>query len=103
MYSYKDVIGMKVEEVMVKGVITVSPNEHILKAATTMTRHKFRRIPVAEEGRLVGMLSWVMYTRRFSRPIYTTVCANSPVFLFAKLPRRPVLISAGGGYFSAEM
>ncbi|MEJ1436001.1 MAG: CBS domain-containing protein [Candidatus Sedimenticola sp. (ex Thyasira tokunagai)] len=57
MYSYKDVIGMKVEEVMVKGVITVSPNEHILKAATTMTRHKFRRIPVAEEGRLVGMLS----------------------------------------------
>ncbi|MES9855356.1 MAG: CBS domain-containing protein [Sedimenticola sp.] len=57
MYSYKDVVGLKVEALMVKGVITVSPEEHILKAATTMVRNKFRRIPVAEEGRLVGMLS----------------------------------------------
>jgi len=30
---------------------------HILKAATVMVRHKFRRIPVADAGHLVGMLS----------------------------------------------
>lgn len=57
MYTYKDVVTLTVVDLMVKGVITVSPEDHILRAATTMARHKFRRIPVAEEGRLLGMLS----------------------------------------------
>jgi CBS domain-containing protein len=30
---------------------------HILRAATMMVRHRFRRIPAAEDGRLLGMLS----------------------------------------------
>jgi CBS domain-containing protein len=42
---------------MTENVITVSPDMHILKAATFMVRHKFRRIPVADAGNLVGMLS----------------------------------------------
>lgn len=57
MSKYKDVVNLKVSELMVKNIVTVSPDEHILKAATTMVRHRFRRIPVAVEGRLVGMLS----------------------------------------------
>ncbi len=57
MYQYKDVVNLKVEDVMTKNVITVSPDMHILKAATVMVRHKFRRIPVADAGKLLGMLS----------------------------------------------
>ncbi|MEJ2453554.1 MAG: CBS domain-containing protein [Candidatus Thiodiazotropha sp.] len=57
MYQYKDVVNLKVSDVMTKNVITVSPDMHILKAATVMVRHKFRRIPVADGGKLVGMLS----------------------------------------------
>jgi CBS domain-containing protein len=56
-YQYKDVVNLKVADVMTANVITVSPDMHILKAATVMVRHKFRRIPVADGGRLVGMLS----------------------------------------------
>ena len=56
-YQYKDVVNLKVADVMTPNVITVSPDMHILKAATVMVRHKFRRIPVADGGRLVGMLS----------------------------------------------
>jgi CBS domain-containing protein len=57
MYQYKDVVNLKVSDVMTENVITVSPDMHILKAATVMVRHKFRRIPVADAGHLVGMLS----------------------------------------------
>ena len=57
MNRYKDVVNLKVKDLMVDKVITVSPEDHVLRAATTMVRHKFRRIPVAENGKLVGMLS----------------------------------------------
>ncbi len=57
MTQYKDVVNLKVEDVMTPRVITVSPDMHILRAATVMVRHKFRRIPVAHDGQLVGMLS----------------------------------------------
>jgi len=57
MDKYKDVVNLKVADLMATDVIVVSPNHHILQAATTMVRHKFRRIPVAEGGVLQGMLS----------------------------------------------
>jgi CBS domain-containing protein len=57
MGQYKDVLKMHVSDVMMKSVITVSPDMHILKAATVMVRHRFRRIPVARDGIIVGMLS----------------------------------------------
>jgi CBS domain-containing protein len=56
-YQYKDVVNLNVSDVMTPNVITVSSDMHILKAATVMVRHKFRRIPVSDDGRLVGMLS----------------------------------------------
>jgi CBS domain-containing protein len=57
MARYKDVLALHVSELMTRNPITVPPDMHILRAATVMVRHRFRRIPVAEDGRLVGMLS----------------------------------------------
>jgi len=57
MGQYKDVLGLKVADLMTPGVQTVPPDMHILRAATVMVRHRFRRIPVAEGDRVVGMLS----------------------------------------------
>ena len=57
MGQYKSVLTMTVSDVMSKDVKTVSPDMHILRAATVMVRHRFRRIPVAEDGCVVGMLS----------------------------------------------
>jgi CBS domain-containing protein len=57
MLQYKDVVNLKVSDLMSRSVVTVSPDMHILRAATVMVRHKFRRIPVADGGRLIGMLS----------------------------------------------
>lgn len=57
MSRYRDVVNLKVKDLMTSSVVAVSPDDHILKAATTMVRHKFRRIPVADGLKLVGMLS----------------------------------------------
>lgn len=57
MGRYKEVVNLKVKDLMAGSVITVSADDHILRAATTMVRHKFRRIPVSDGGKLVGMLS----------------------------------------------
>lgn len=55
--KYKEVVNLKVSDLMATDVITVSPDQHVLQAATTMVRHKFRRIPVSDGDQLMGMLS----------------------------------------------
>ncbi|MBL3590020.1 MAG: CBS domain-containing protein [gamma proteobacterium endosymbiont of Lamellibrachia anaximandri] len=57
MSQYKDVVNLKVSDLMTPRVVTIEPDMHILRAATIMVRHKFRRIPVAVDGKLLGMLS----------------------------------------------
>ncbi len=57
MGRYKEVVQLKVSDVMASDPISVSPDMHALRAAAVMARHKFRRIPVASDGELVGMLS----------------------------------------------
>lgn len=55
--QYKELLNLKVSDLMTRNVITVSPNLHALRAAAVMVRNRFRRIPVAEGDQLVGMLS----------------------------------------------
>ena len=57
MGKYRDLVNLKVRDLMTSNVISVSPDDHILKAASTMVRNRFRRIPVADAGQLVGMVS----------------------------------------------
>ena len=55
--GYSDVLKRTVEEVMSRNPLTVSPNDPILEAASYMGLKNFRRIPVADHGTLVGMIS----------------------------------------------
>ncbi len=57
MNQYKDVLSLDVRDVMTRNPLSVAPDMHVLRAATVMVRHKFRRIPVADGDVLVGMLS----------------------------------------------
>ena len=57
MGRYKEVLGLTVADLMTPNPVTVSPDMHVLRAATIMVRHNFRRIPVADGDKLVGMLS----------------------------------------------
>lgn len=55
--GYQEVLGKKVEEIMSRNPMTVSPNDPLLQAASYMGLKNFRRIPVVERDRLVGMVS----------------------------------------------
>lgn len=56
-HDYSDLTKQQVSEIMTRNVSTVSPDMHILKAAAVMAGKRFRRIPVAEGDRLVGIVS----------------------------------------------
>lgn len=55
--GYAEVLGKKVEEIMSRNPLTVSPDAPILEAASYMGLKNFRRIPVVEHDKLVGMVS----------------------------------------------
>jgi CBS domain-containing protein len=51
------VLARKVEEIMTPNPLTVAPYDPILEAASYMGLKNFRRIPVVDAQKLVGMLS----------------------------------------------
>ena len=55
--GYTESLGRKVEEIMSPNPLTVAPYDPILEAASYMGLKNFRRIPVVEKSRLVGMVS----------------------------------------------
>ena len=55
--GYSEVLRRNIESVMTHNPLTISPAMCILEAASFMGRKNFRRIPVTEDGKLVGMVS----------------------------------------------
>ena len=56
--EYGQIMDKKVSDLMTGGVKSVEPDMPILKAAVIMANHRFRRIPVAKDKQLLGMLSF---------------------------------------------
>ncbi|MDI2586028.1 CBS domain-containing protein [Psychrobacillus sp. NEAU-3TGS] len=50
-------VRSKVEDVMTKSVISVSPDDTTTEASAVMARNQVRRLPVMEDGLLVGFVS----------------------------------------------
>lgn len=55
--GYPEALKKNVEDVMSRNPLTVSPSTPILEAASYMGVKNFRRIPVVENGKLMGMVS----------------------------------------------
>ncbi|MBI2158151.1 MAG: CBS domain-containing protein [Candidatus Rokubacteria bacterium] len=55
--DYQKAMGTTVAEVMTRPVISVRPSASIGAAAALLDRHRVRRLPVLDEGRLVGIVS----------------------------------------------
>jgi CBS domain-containing protein len=49
--------GLRVNEIMTWAVVTVGPAADVREAARLMHDHKLGALPVADEGRVVGMLT----------------------------------------------
>lgn len=48
---------VKLREIMTRGVVSVSPDDDVAAATRIMTSEKIRRLPVVENGRVVGMFT----------------------------------------------
>ena len=59
-----------VGDILARPVITVQSTDSIEKCMELMTSHRFRHLPVVDDGRLVGLVSigdlvsWVMHSQR---------------------------------------
>lgn len=49
--------GGRVEDYMSREVFTIDPDEDVFTAADIFLKHAFRRLPVVEDGNLVGQVS----------------------------------------------
>jgi CBS domain-containing protein len=55
--ALQEIPKKKVGNVMSKNIHEVEPDESVEEAASIMTRHRINRLPVVEEGRLVGIVT----------------------------------------------
>jgi len=55
--SLKDVTTKRVAEVMSRNLHEVGPDDSVEEAASIMTRHRINRLPVVEDGRMVGIVT----------------------------------------------
>jgi CBS domain-containing protein len=52
-----------VRDVMIRDVLTVAPELPLVKAAQLMVERRIHRLPVVEDGKLVGIVSSLDFTR----------------------------------------
>jgi CBS domain-containing protein len=51
-----DLDSVMVEDVMTKSVVSISPDDDIVAAASLMAQRKIRHVPVVQDGNLLGMV-----------------------------------------------
>ena len=61
------VIPKKVQNIMRRGIISISPEAHASDAATLMADNRIGALPVIKNGKLVGILSATDILRVFSK------------------------------------
>jgi len=67
----------KVGDVMTRGPVIVAPNALIAQACRLLTEHRIKRLPVVEDGKLVGIITRADLVRAFAQP--TEKSAQAPV------------------------
>lgn len=69
--------GRLVSEIMSRGVITVSPDTEVEQVQHLLTNQRIRRVPVVEDGRIVGIVSRSDLVRQIAMRWVCSVCGDS--------------------------
>ena len=72
--SFQDIarrVGQRIEhltvkDVMIRDVITVEPEQSLSELAQVLCKHRIHRVPVTEQGRLVGIITTLDLVRLFA-------------------------------------
>lgn len=80
----RDPEKVKVRDIMTSPIVVVSPEATIEEAAKVMVMYKVRRLPVVEEGKLVGLVTttdlanYLSKVRGFLNPILQAIIRGPP-------------------------
>lgn len=55
--NYKDTMNVKIGDIMISNVHSIDVDMPCLKAASAMWLRKYRRIPVTDNGKVIGIIS----------------------------------------------
>lgn len=69
--------GRSVSEIMSRGVITVSPDTEVEQVQHLLTNQRIRRVPVVEDGKVVGIVSRSDLVRQIAMRWVCSVCGDS--------------------------
>jgi CBS domain-containing protein len=64
----RDSKATKVQDVMSSDVVTVGPDDDIRRAFDAMQKNQLRRIPVVENGKIVGIIAQADIATRLEAP-----------------------------------
>jgi CBS domain-containing protein len=68
--------GRQVTDIMSRGVITVSPDTEVEAVQHLLTNQRIRRVPVVEDGRVVGIVSRSDLVRQIAMRWVCGVCGE---------------------------
>jgi CBS domain-containing protein len=88
--EYRDLINLKVEDLMTPNVLTVTPEDPVLRAVSVMGINKIRRIPVAEDGMLCGIVSMGDVHKAIFQKHFAS--SSSPGLLAKDMHMRPAVL-----------
>lgn len=81
---------MRVRHIMTSPVVTISADTPVLEAAKVMKEKKIERLPVVDEGRLVGIVTKDRVLRA-SPSMATSLSLHEIHYLFAKLTVKEIM------------
>ena len=64
----RDPQNTRVEDVMTESLVTVRASDDVQSAMRAMAQHQLRRIPVVDDGQLVGIISQADVATRLNEP-----------------------------------
>jgi CBS-domain-containing membrane protein len=54
--AIRELKGKQVKNIMSRGVVTADPDDHVMVIIDRMVKNRYRRLPVVENGKLVGIV-----------------------------------------------
>jgi len=76
---------IKVEDIMSKNLITIEPYRTLEDAADVMTKNRIKKLPVIDNGRLVGIITTtdlIAYEKNLIETVATLLVRSHPSKLF---------------------
>ncbi len=75
----KDSASIRVDEVMTSKIVAIDPNQTIEEAADVMVKHKIKKLPVIDDGKLIGIITasdLIRYERTLIERVATLISAS---------------------------